>query len=194
MALPSSGPLTLANIQTEFGGSNPISLSEYYAGGSFVPAGTTGTYGAVPSSGAISIRNFYGTTAVTIDFLDEFVSATAFFSAQAGYQIAGTTFGGLDAGNTYQIINYSFPYSPYQWITPTSQAANYEVYAILTGGDTLTSGTLNAWVAVSGNPAWILESIGSNVYRTSYLDFQVRKIGTTTVLDTWTVELYAGAD
>jgi hypothetical protein len=64
MALPSSGPLTLSQIQTEFGGSNPISLSEYYAGGSYVPAGTSGTYGAVPSSGAISIRNFYGTTAV----------------------------------------------------------------------------------------------------------------------------------
>jgi hypothetical protein len=63
MALPSSGPLSLADIQTEFGGSNPISLSEYYAGGGLVPPGTTGTYGAVPSSGEISIRNFYGTAA-----------------------------------------------------------------------------------------------------------------------------------
>ena len=65
MTLPASGPLSLADIQTEFGGSNPISLSEYYAGGLYVPAGTTGTYGAVPSSGAISIRNFYGTSAAT---------------------------------------------------------------------------------------------------------------------------------
>ena len=62
MTLPTSGPLTLANIQTEFGGSNPISLSEYYAGGGLVPSGTTGTYGAVPSSGTISIQNFYGTS------------------------------------------------------------------------------------------------------------------------------------
>lgn len=63
MALPSSGPLSLSDIQTEFGGSNPISLSEYYAGGAYVSAGTSGTYGAVPSSGAIGIRNFYGTSA-----------------------------------------------------------------------------------------------------------------------------------
>lgn len=62
MTLPSSGPLALTDIQTEFGGSNPIGLNEYYAGGSYVPAGTTGTYGAVPSSGALSIQNFYGTT------------------------------------------------------------------------------------------------------------------------------------
>lgn len=66
MALPSSGPLTLANIQTEFGGSNPIGLNEYYAGGAYVTAGTSGTYGAVPSSGAISIRNFYGTSSATV--------------------------------------------------------------------------------------------------------------------------------
>lgn len=65
MALPSSGPLTLTDIQTEFGGSNPIGLDEYYAGGANVPAGTSGTYGAVPSSGAISIQNFYGTAKVT---------------------------------------------------------------------------------------------------------------------------------
>lgn len=62
MTLPTSGPLSLSDIQTEFGGSNPIQLSEYYAGGGLVPAGTTGTYGAVPSSGAIGIQNFYGTS------------------------------------------------------------------------------------------------------------------------------------
>lgn len=44
MAPPTSGALTLANIQTEFGGANPISLSEYYAGGAYVPAGTSVTY------------------------------------------------------------------------------------------------------------------------------------------------------
>ena len=60
MAIPSSGPITLTDIQTEFGGTNPIGLSEYYAGGGLVPTGTIGTYGAVPSSGAIALRNFYG--------------------------------------------------------------------------------------------------------------------------------------
>jgi len=50
MALPTSGALPLSDIQTEFGGSNPVSLSEYYAGGSYVPSGTSGTNGAVPAS------------------------------------------------------------------------------------------------------------------------------------------------
>ena len=57
-ALQSSGAITLAQIQSEFGGSNPISMSEYYRGGSFVPShsGTTG----IPSSGQIGMNMFYG--------------------------------------------------------------------------------------------------------------------------------------
>ena len=66
MALPTSGPLSLADIQTEFGGSNPIGLNEYYAGGSYVRVGQTSPVsGAIPSSGPISIANFYGTTVFT---------------------------------------------------------------------------------------------------------------------------------
>lgn len=38
MTLQSSGAISLSDVQTEFGGSNPISMSEYYNGGSFVPS------------------------------------------------------------------------------------------------------------------------------------------------------------
>ena len=61
MAIQTSGAITLSDIQTEFGGSNPVSLSEYYAGGSYVPSGTSGTNGAVPTSGEIEVSDFYGT-------------------------------------------------------------------------------------------------------------------------------------
>jgi hypothetical protein len=91
MALPSSGALTLAQIQAEFGGSNPASLSEYYAGGAYVPAGTSGTYGAVPSSGAISIRNFYGTAQrvnISYTFTGSVGNASLNIAAIGGY-IAG---------------------------------------------------------------------------------------------------------
>lgn len=64
MPLPSSGPISLADIQTEFGGANPIGINEYYAGGAYVPAGTSGTNGAVPSSGTIAINQFYGTQSI----------------------------------------------------------------------------------------------------------------------------------
>jgi hypothetical protein len=192
MALPTSGPLSLSDIQTEFGGTNPISLNEYYAGGSFVPAGTTGTNGAVPSSGTISISNFYGTSNLVVDFNDRSVIAGGFGSAQAGYQIIGSGGGGLLAGNDYEFTNFSFPFSPAQWITPTSQAANYEVYVNFAGSAPST-GTVGAWVAVSTNPAWSIDALGSGTSLFTELSFQVRRIGTTTVLDTWTITLEANA-
>jgi hypothetical protein len=64
------GSLSLSEIQAEFGGSNPIGLNEYYAGsftGSLVQAGTIGYPNGspvpIPSSGEISISNFYGASA-----------------------------------------------------------------------------------------------------------------------------------
>ena len=58
MALQSSGLIRLSQIQTEFGGSNPISLSEYYRGGAYVTANNT----SVPTSSTITLSNFYGAT------------------------------------------------------------------------------------------------------------------------------------
>jgi hypothetical protein len=56
MPLPCpSGQISLADIQNEFGGSNPISINEYYANGGRVPSGT----GTVPTSGQISFSNFF---------------------------------------------------------------------------------------------------------------------------------------
>lgn len=49
MALQNSGAIKLSEIQTEFGGSNPIPLSEYY-----------GAAAGIPSSGAIKMSDFYG--------------------------------------------------------------------------------------------------------------------------------------
>lgn len=54
MVLQSSGAISLSNIQNEFGGSNPIAISEYY-----------GAASGIPSSGTISFNDFYGTSAST---------------------------------------------------------------------------------------------------------------------------------
>lgn len=59
MALQGSGQISLANLQTEFGGTNPISISEYYRDGAYVTSNNT----VVPASGVISLSKFYNTTA-----------------------------------------------------------------------------------------------------------------------------------
>lgn len=86
MTLPTKAPgvsLSLLQIQNEFGGSstNGISLSEYYAGGLYVSPGTVGypyggtTFVTIPSSGAISIENFFGAAALIPESLFSFFSS-----------------------------------------------------------------------------------------------------------------------
>ena len=61
MAIPSTGPVSMQDISDEFdGNSNPLSLSDYYAGGLYVPSGTTGNLGLIPSSGLITFDHFRG--------------------------------------------------------------------------------------------------------------------------------------
>ena len=59
-----SGPLSMSEIQTEYGGSNPISFSEYYNYGTYLYPNTIGFPNnietLIPQSGPISIANFYG--------------------------------------------------------------------------------------------------------------------------------------
>lgn len=51
MATPSSGTISLLNVQTEFGGGNPIAINEYYKADL-----------GVPTSGAISLNDLRGKT------------------------------------------------------------------------------------------------------------------------------------
>ena len=61
MVLQSAGAISLANIQTEFGGTNPIGLDEYYLNGLY----TTGTGATgIPTSSQISLNQFYGKSKV----------------------------------------------------------------------------------------------------------------------------------
>lgn len=49
MTLQSSGAISLSQVQSEFGGSNPVSMSEYYRGGSYVPTSVTQAAGSYTS-------------------------------------------------------------------------------------------------------------------------------------------------
>jgi len=125
VALPTSGTLTLADIQTEFGGSNPIGLSEYYAGGSYVPAGTSGTNGAVPSSGTISVSNFYGTSAA----LDVQTVTVGLFTSKSGaYYGYGLAGGSISDGTFNPKSGASI--TRFEWISSGS------LYFVLSGSHT----------------------------------------------------------
>ena len=83
MTVPTTNT-SLGGIQTEFGGSPPIAISEYYRGGPLVPSGTPAPNGPIPTSGQISIGQFRGAV------FAEFVAATGGTITTSGdYKIQG---------------------------------------------------------------------------------------------------------
>lgn len=106
MTLQTSGAISLSQVQSEFGGANPISMSEYYRGGSYVPTtvgGAAGSWSAyygntstyywldIGNSGSFSIRwnnsNVGGTTS----------SATTYTTGGYEYQ-RGTLYTTISGG------------------------------------------------------------------------------------------------
>jgi len=160
MALPTSGPLTLADIQTEFGGSNPISLNEYYAGGAYVPAATSGTYGAVPSSGEIGIRNFYGTQA-SLDTQTVTVGT---------YVVKGITYWGYAASPAFgSIVDGTF--------NPLSGATIIGLYYLTSSG-----AVSFALSGVYSNSGWTTLDIGGTSFTRASASFS----NSTNTIWTWT--------
>lgn len=172
MALQSSGAISLLDIANEFGGVVPHSLSEYY-----------GVAAGVPSSGAISFSNFYGTSSATITLNNSYVvddsvpspgTSTATFTLESDGDISQfkTSTGTADIGD---------------WISPkTAAPGSYEVRATLFSGAPI-SGTTNTWLALSTTRSWSLSVTSGQSL--SVIDIEIR-LGTT-VLDTTRVTLSA---
>lgn len=105
--------------------------------------------------------------------------------------------GAGSASASYRITNggivqtgLSGTYSFYEtWCNPTSAAADFEVFATLTSG-TLSSGTTGSWLGLGTTRTWTRNRTTVGV-SSAVLTMDVRRVGTTTVLDTWTVTLDA---
>jgi len=83
MPIQSSGAISLEDVQTEFGGSDPIGMEEYYRGGSKVDNITANA--AVPTSGQIQLDDFYGTREAEIFTSSLYNINTNYFWDLCGY-------------------------------------------------------------------------------------------------------------
>jgi hypothetical protein len=171
MAIPASGTVSLSDIQTEFGGTNPISISEYYSAA-----------GGVPASGEISVSDFYGTSAGVVSLSDYniFVIDDTIATAEITYYTNGA-------------VTHSQSTSGQLWFDPNSTGIGdlYEIYVSVSSGVT-PSGTLNTWLALSSNRTWsVTDAIDDPSSRSSTLAVQIRDAATQTVQDTATVTLTA---
>ena len=75
MALQTTGTISFLDLQDEFGGSNPIAISEYYRGGAYVPTTVTGSYTSYQFSISAYHWLTYGNT-VTIEWNNSVVYTT----------------------------------------------------------------------------------------------------------------------
>lgn len=104
MALPTQGKLSLGDIATEFGGTAPHSMSEYF-----------GAAAGIPSQGAVGFGNFYGATAAKIETIIIPASET------------GVLFTG-DSKNTGPAYNKNIAATPYHTNVPTNLTYDSTMY------------------------------------------------------------------
>ena len=172
MALPNSGALALSQIQSEFGGSNPIAMNEYYRGGSYVPShgGTTG----IPASGTIAINQFYGKSDAAP--VDTAVSGTC-----------GST-------NTGKFSTQQRGIQVYQYGTdyPAHGSWSDSSFTNSSGNTTYTISRISASEStVSNTVAFKFEVTGSHSGNfNSAFGYNVLKVGTTTIANGGTGSTY----
>jgi len=166
--------LTFSSIQTEFGGANPISISEYYKGGAYVPSGqaTSATDGtAIPTSGAIRIGEFRGITktvgvTVAMGITPSQVAGNANASGSVNATFSLLANGTCNGAATP--ITDTNDYSA-NWASPTTTGigSSYWVRVTPTSG-TFTSGTTGSWVSLSSGQAWSKNTTGSGTATVLY--------------------------
>jgi hypothetical protein len=150
MALASSGTLSINDIAGEFGGSsNPESLSEFYRGGSRVA--NSSTTSNIPTSGTISISNFYGASAS----IPNLVTGTVYNTSYGSGKNIGFV-GGIrpsQSNYTYGFVglatNSSIPAGG-SWSDDYAEISNVTLLSYFSSGNSfvsstsLTSGNLTA--------------------------------------------------
>jgi hypothetical protein len=105
-------------------------------------------------------------------------------TADAQYQL-GT------GGGAFEIVNSGVASLLYNWCVPASQTANYEVYASLVSGS-LSGGSsaTDTWLPMTSTRTWF---VSTTSILSAELNVGIRRIGTTTILDSADIYLTAEA-
>ena len=186
MTLPASGPLSIADLQAEFGGpAAPRDLQDYYRGGAYVP--DTAQNASIPTSGAITLPDDFYNTAGQSFFIDGFVSS--FDPTNSG---ASARFRFLSGGTTSATASPNSGSDTPDWAIPAFAGVgnDYDIRATLSSGSTPSSGTLNTWLNLSTTRSWG-NSVGSNTSRFTTLLIELRPAGGGSVLASGNVSINA---
>lgn len=130
MVVQSSGQLTFTDIQTEFGGENPISMSEYFQNS---PSGYASNVAGVPSTGSqMTLSVFYGKAKAPVTTSS--ASLPAYYTSTSMYHMANvyraTTIALKFSSNiaTADVIRTYSPLTSGSWNTVHDKDLDSNVY------------------------------------------------------------------
>ena len=135
MALQGSGAISLSQVQTEFTGANPISMSEYYKNGPYVPS----TVGAAAGSWSAYTSHAQWFFATSNYGYSQVVYAGVLIGQPSGAPTTYTS-GGYDYGRGTQFNTSG----------GTKNDPEYFVYYSIRRRTTATSVAVNASITTSG--------------------------------------------
>ena len=179
MTLQTSSTITLAQIQSEHGGSNPIGMNEYYRGGSNVQNhnNTDGTFNAtaIPTSGTISLSQFYGSAnnATVVGNTFAILTSSSYIVAGAKY---GDTFTGFDDFSLQQIGSGSDKtiqgsngtnFTIRTCTSLTSSVGNFPQFRIDGNYFNQTASSVFGYTSVKWGSTTIFSGLGSGTYDAS---------------------------
>lgn len=175
MPIQSTGPLDMSDIQTQFGGANPINFSEYRAGAGLVASGAAGINGDIPSSGPISFSHFRGAPVITqagsIIVSGTSVTVTAY--AQLTLQTDGVSKAYTNANPAP--TGASRP-NWYSTAPVTDIGDSYEMKWIATTAATTMPGSENVWQALTSVKGFRNE-ISASGESVAEFDIYIRPVG-----------------
>lgn len=150
MALPYTN-LSLGAIQTEFGGSNPVSLSEYYKNGAYVGA-TPVEPETIPTSGQITMGDFRGAEANVINWAISPNTSAISEGGSVTYTISGGTASTLVYWKIIHGTTNSTDFNTYQGSTTTNGSGG-GTFVATTNNDTTTEGSETFAAGIYSNAA-----------------------------------------
>lgn len=210
MPLQTSGAISLADIQAEFGGSNPIGINEYTRGGINVPD-TPANSSIKTTTSSMSFADYYGASsapAITVVLNSTYSETTSGVDVTSPYYSQADITINFENDGDLTVDRYSTPttigngtFALTGWLSPagqpTSVTDDYEIRATLSSGTT-PSGTMNTWLNLGTTRSWTL-----SVSRTSSLGitsascvvlFEIRPAGGGTVLDSTSITFSVSAE
>lgn len=176
MALPSSGEISIADLKTEFG-STANNLGAYYRGGGIVPdiAANSG----VPTSGSISLADFYGAQAGS--GWDGDFTGDDYFGPQSAVGYAFASIFLSTNGNVYTDGSTSGVTLAGSWDGSIADSTNTECRFVVTGSSGDTSTNASTWSPLTVNRSYDCNSVGTGPGNRGFVGgtIEIREVGTT---------------